>query len=200
MKNKIGIVFAASIIAMAGIGVSYAGFTDSLSIAGTVSTGTVDWVVDSYSGTWVYKVPGVTNEIVVSHDPLYIPPQGGFLVASSYAAYGGADDTVTVTYNNIFPCTDFTADVDTHYAGTIPAKINIVTPVNGLGLLDAYTTITILINNVQIPQDQLMGVQLHQGDTVVVTMLIHLPQDDNLQGLTGSFAVTIGIIQWNEGP
>jgi hypothetical protein len=42
---------------MAGVGISYAGFTDSIAIFGTVETATVELeIIDWYSGTWVYKV------------------------------------------------------------------------------------------------------------------------------------------------
>ena len=55
--NKTGTIFIVSILALAGIGISYAGFSDSISVYGTVDTATVtiDWI-GWYSGTWVYKI------------------------------------------------------------------------------------------------------------------------------------------------
>lgn len=56
--NKIGTVFLVSVLALAGIGISYAGLSDVIAVYGTVDTATVELVVESYSGTWVWKVWG----------------------------------------------------------------------------------------------------------------------------------------------
>jgi hypothetical protein len=55
--KKIGSIFMVSVLALAGIGVSYAGFTDAVYVYGTVDTATVeiDWI-GWYSGTWVWKI------------------------------------------------------------------------------------------------------------------------------------------------
>ena len=45
-----------------------------------------------------------------------------------------------------------------------------------------------------------VGTQLHYCDYVYVRLIIHLPQDNALQGLSGAFTGTIGVIQWNEYP
>ena len=59
--NKVGTMFFISILVLAGIGISYAGFTDSIAIYGSVNTATVDIeLVGWYSGTWVYKIWGFT--------------------------------------------------------------------------------------------------------------------------------------------
>ncbi len=55
-KTKIGSLLVIAILALAGIGVAYAGFTDTLTIKGDVDTATVSMEVVAYSGTYVYKV------------------------------------------------------------------------------------------------------------------------------------------------
>jgi hypothetical protein len=55
-KTKIGSLLVIAILALAGIGVAYAGFTDTLTIKGDVDTATVSMEVVGYSGTYVYKV------------------------------------------------------------------------------------------------------------------------------------------------
>ena len=69
-KNTIGTVFLVSILALAGIGVSFGGLTDILHVYGTATTGTVDLVVEDYSGTWVFKIWGFEE---IPNDPPGIP-------------------------------------------------------------------------------------------------------------------------------
>jgi len=59
IKNKVGVIFLVSILTLAGIGISYAGFTDTIYVYGEVDTATVDidWI-GWYSGTWVFKIWG----------------------------------------------------------------------------------------------------------------------------------------------
>ena len=55
-KGKIGTIFLVSILALAGVGISYAGFTDYIFVYGTVDTATVDIeLTDWYSGTFVWN-------------------------------------------------------------------------------------------------------------------------------------------------
>ena len=53
--NKIGTIFLVSILALAGIGVSYSGFIDVIKVHGEISTAYVDFEIEKYSGTWVWK-------------------------------------------------------------------------------------------------------------------------------------------------
>lgn len=136
--NKIGSLFLVSVLALAGIGISYAGFTDTLSIYGTVDTATVTWEVVDYSGTEVYKVPDNTefpNEIFYWHGfadawEVQLLPGNAIYVASSWASeytggpIGDFDPDVLLTWDNIFPCQDFKVDIVIQYTGSIPAKIN----------------------------------------------------------------------------
>ena len=55
---KIGAMFLISILALAGIGMGYAAWTDTITITGSVNTGSVEWAFTGYSGTWVWKVWG----------------------------------------------------------------------------------------------------------------------------------------------
>lgn len=57
-RNKIGSIFLVSVLALAGIGISYAGFFDTIHVYGEVDTASVeiDILEGWYSGTWVYKI------------------------------------------------------------------------------------------------------------------------------------------------
>jgi len=263
-RNKVGSLFLVSVLALAGIGISYAGFSDSISVSGSVSTATlhVDVMTDWYSGTWVYKIwgfpappesrpPGnpttysLANEILVYHGFVNKEPTPTAVLAWA-ASYGGNaeleaysyayDNTPTTdigaTYYNLFPCIDFNTDFIFHYTGSIPGRINTATifPVTGSNypgdginfltwlwnyhadhpLFGAWVTayfvtpiygtdgVTITGWTQGAPVD--VGQQLHNGNYVEVILTIHLPQDNNLQGLSGTFGGTISVQQWYDSP
>jgi hypothetical protein len=54
--NKIGTIFFASIFALAGLSISYAGLTDVITVYGTVNTATVEIEIESFSGTLIWKI------------------------------------------------------------------------------------------------------------------------------------------------
>jgi hypothetical protein len=203
---KIGAIFLISVLALAGIGVGYAAWTETINIQGTINTGSVDWHFIDYSGTWVYK--NLTNdECVVSDTPL----EGAdlYLVAWSFAEEGDDDHHLVVEFSNIFPCIDFEADATLEYTGTVPGKIyqlywNDFWPEDANEtLLDDVTTIEITLiypdgNTEELSLSDLCGLQLHQGYKLQVVMTIHIPQDDDYEGIFGDFNLDIGIIQWNE--
>lgn len=55
-KNKIGTIFLVSVLALAGIGISYAGFTDTINVYGNVDTATVSLEIEYYSCTLLWKI------------------------------------------------------------------------------------------------------------------------------------------------
>jgi hypothetical protein len=55
-RNKIGAAFLVSVLALAGIGVTYAGFSDNINVYGVLDTSTVTLEIEGYSGTWVWKI------------------------------------------------------------------------------------------------------------------------------------------------
>lgn len=147
MKSaKLGAMFLIAIMALAGIGMGYAAWTDTITIDGTVNTGNVDIVVERYSGTWVYKDLWVDTIEIVDHDwvdecdftqvvdGVTVPCTRDLAMGWMLIAYGFSDqkydadglpidDAITITFGNLFPCIDFVADVLFHYDGSIPVKI-----------------------------------------------------------------------------
>lgn len=134
---KIGTIFLISILALAGIGVGYAAWTDTITVSGTVNTGNVDIDIEYLSSTYVWKdvsehsmqvihVVKDTLGAVMWKDNDWVPDYDeDILVASAETTYAG-DDQITVTINNIFPLDNkcYIADVFLHYDGSIPVKIN----------------------------------------------------------------------------
>ena len=224
---KLGAIFLISIMALAGVGAGYAAWTDTIYIQGTVNTGSVGWDIVDYSGTWVYKVPeGIPganpdygNEINVRYisytNPNFKPiyPTGWIPIASAYAIQtqsdaGPVDDSVTVVFDNLFPCIDFEADFTVHYTGSVPGKINDITwrdawpedtdelyPTDPEEWIDYFTTLEITIGKLgadgeyhwtPISIDELYGYQLHKCNKIHIVMKIYLPQYYDDDGDSGT--------------
>jgi hypothetical protein len=123
------------------------------------------------------------------------------------------DYDVYLNWDNLFPGQDFKVDFVFQYTGSIPAKLwadyVLVNDDDGLlqQLLDdeavnikAYTATGTPGQawhiNMGEPVD--VGYQIHTGEYIYVKMTIHLPQNNWYQGLSGSFAASIGAIQWTD--
>jgi len=216
--KKIGLLSLALVLALGTLGVAYAHWTDTITIEGTVNTGSVDINVEYYSGTDIYKdvsndgivvvkwVKDATGQIIWSNGT---PPANGILVAWACAEPGEENDTVVVTYNNTFPCQNLTADFIVHYTGTVPAhvyaEIDTDDPwLEGLwnsGDAGVYGALVDMEGGYQFiePIEQL-PIQMHYCDYAKVWLWLHLPQDDAYMNLTGSFNATITAVQWNYTP
>lgn len=144
-RNKIGVMFIVTALALAGVGITYAGWTDTITVSGTAESGDVDMNIVEYSGTWVYKVDDHGIAKVAGHYgpnenpgpdnmPADILTEAGYYdedtdtkyewVAAAWAEpTPNVDDSVTITFENLFPCQDFVADFIVEYDGSIPARL-----------------------------------------------------------------------------
>jgi len=219
--SKIGAVFLFATLALAGIGVSYAGFTDTLNIYGTVQTATVEFTIVEYSGTWVWKVWGEgydgteiytyrgevgtePDEAAILAMPEFTGATNAELISYAYARDPTPEDPegkdVILEFTNLFPCIDFVADF-VFTVGTIPVKVtNIAYEVE-----TGYEWIGQLINNgiyatMRDPEDNPVeiGSQIHRDEEITVELHIHIPQENDLQGVSGSGSATLSIQQWND--
>ena len=207
---KLGVMFIVTAMALAGIGAGYAAWFDTIYVDGTVGTGSVEWEVIDYSGTYVWKVydapdTGYGPETVVTDNPEYsVPIEEGFRVAYAEAMPGTGDFDVDVIFDNLFPCIWFKADIVIEYTGTVPGKINDI--VYGYDPVDDWIEPLIASGNIYAvaydPAGNIvdLGYQLHENDIIYVELYIHLPQEDYLMGLSGSFTATFIVVQWNEYP
>jgi len=231
--KKIGLLALALVLALGALGVGYAAWTDTVTIEGTVNTGTVDIVVENYSGMWMWKLPGYTPDYELTTDPNYKPPpqllnyDKPFIVAYSCAAQTSAgatpapvDDSVTVTFNNLFPLMDggriipWEADFECHYVGSIPVKVMLdpitITADSGMDLSGLTTNVSgyVKLNGAsvwtKITNEQLEGLQLHYCDwvrfVVEITVPQHATEAENApnMGQSGTITGQIKVIQWNE--
>ena len=115
---KLGAMFLVSLMALAGIGASYSAWADTLTMNGTVNTGTVDveFIAPSAfgDGDAGYEISSITAWLVDM-------------------------DTMRVVVTNAYPCIDYFFDFGIHNAGTIPVQFH---PGWVISDLSAFITIT----------------------------------------------------------
>jgi hypothetical protein len=199
--RKIGILALTLVLALGALGIGYASWQDTITITGSVNTGSLDLVVEEYSGMWMWKVPGGTPDWELSTDPAYEPEGVGgygdpFIVAYASAAQtvvaqAPVDDAVTVTFDNLFPLDQlgpWGADFIVEYEGTIPV---IVTAAftgstgdaewlwdNGYAYVAFHYVTWDDVNDVWVIGDLITGpVQLHGGEHVLCVLCVDIPQD-----------------------
>lgn len=225
--KKLSLICLALIVCLGGLGIGYAAWTDDIAISGTVNTGTLDLEVVNQSNTWVWK-DVVTGELIRLHqyeyDPLNdVPPTA----SSILVAYADADcpigtpatpdDTVVVTFGNLFPNLDlagdevfgsYCADFLLHYNGSVPAMVSLGDITVSEPLLEPYMTVTFYEAtwDPATPQiDPVIGdviadnvVQMEFCQYILVVICIDIPEDPAYMGLAGTISGVINAIQWNE--
>jgi predicted ribosomally synthesized peptide with SipW-like signal peptide len=213
--KKLGLFSLALVLALGGLGVGYAMWSDTVTISGNVTTGTLDLVVENCSNTWVYKIVGPTGEghgIEIIHDWDSAPhtePDYSQLISSANATKV-ADDEIRVTIHNAFPLDGegevLRADFVLHYLGSIPVRVQTAT-LGCTGCACDYIKIlyyewdpkTGMGSAMTLP---ILGDQWHNCQYVKVVIAI---DEAKLQadgaaamGLSGQFNGTFKVVQWNE--
>jgi len=175
MKTKMIGIFAALMIALMLVGVSYAMWEKTITITGTVYTGVVD-----------VEFCGVT----VSSDETK--------VVSSWDAVVTDPEHITVTIDNAYPCIWYKIDADINNVGTIPVRIQSIT-VTGLPTYAEYT-LSGAVKGDQIDTTAMVTAGVHGAvDFLPFDINIHLkndpmtPMDDSF-----TFTVSINCVQYNE--
>jgi hypothetical protein len=196
-------------MALGMLGVGYAMWSDTVYLDGTVETGTVDIVVDNTSDTWVYKViqgGGILFEPAPLGGLTVIGDDDGtyMLIASANTSYCGQD--VAMTFQNLFPTTsgNITADVKLHYVGSIPAHIALddlaYSVISGADLTQYMVEEWDYKPNGEAWQYDVdpETIQLHYCDYLWLKVRFLLPQDNALQGASGTISGSLVATQWNE--
>lgn len=150
--KKIGTLFLISILSLATIGISYAGYIDVITITGTVTTGTVDIDLEYVEGTWVWKnienhhrninyglatpedipedddnQPGDDFTANQETPSWYTDPN--MLLYSYVTAFNDSqqDDLIHIKWDNITPIEgiekEYVIKLKLHYVGKTPARI-----------------------------------------------------------------------------
>jgi len=209
MKTKMVAIFATLMIALMVVGFTYAMWFETLTITGTIETGSFDvdlslchyWDVEDEEKPWV---------------------------ANATAELSDDNKTLTITVVNAYPCFGFIVVFDIHNDGTIPAKLtnfNIwgnLTYADGTevelddipewiegnwslwypdsdphGDPDEYGTDWCELYNL------VEGYQLDECDMLVIAVYFHVYENLDLQieppeDALLEFELTFDAIQWNE--
>lgn len=206
--KKIGLLALALVLALGALGVGYATWTDTITIEGTVETGSVDINVEYYSGTIIYK--DLTDDSLQTY--FYVADDQGVIkwsmgtpydegnanhvfVASAAACPDGRDDYVDVDYVNAFPTQCLCADFIVHYVGSVPAMVTADFDTwdsmlewlwdNGyVTLYAARVTIVDEPGNWQFSVGEMIEgpIQMHECQYAKIWIWIDLPQDEELVG------------------
>lgn len=151
-----------------------------------------------------------------------------YAAVTGYSEDANGAETVTVAFDKLFPVTDnlmydFIVDILWHYDGSVPAKVNqidnfVLNADQGTDpdlLAELNYTMSIFRctedgmplgkdGNV-LPWERLNeadwiepGDQLHHCNYVMILIGVDVPQDNTLMNLSGSFTMSMDVIQWNE--
>jgi len=181
MKSKMVAIFAALMVALMVASVSYALWSETITISGTVNTGEVDV-------EWTWGDP---------YDDDDCPPEkdvSGMTVNPVDTDNDGDIDKLEVTINNAYPCINYYLPIDINNTGSIPVIISDVT-INS-GNLPAGATLEILEDEVNDP-DIGVGVQLEPGEEAYGVLHVHLSNEAH-ENAEYTFSISITVVQWNE--
>lgn len=204
--KKLATICLILMVALGLLGLGYAHWTKTLSVKGTVNTGTVkaefreaftddDEVVND---TTKDSLDDGLDPAASGPDP---KPRYDKNVGSCSASVNATDNQkATFEMVNAYPSYHNTAWFLIHYSGSVPAHISGVR-VNGVSVTpcvptpfdlsgDGVADVTIHVTGIEICQ------QLHYCDLVWLDLDVHVLQDAP-QGATMTFDVEVDLTQWN---
>jgi hypothetical protein len=212
-KGRIGSLFLVSVLAFASISVSYASVTGGFVVQGVTRTVATEFYVEAVTGMDVYKVwdvndgvdppeycivwdetseiliiSGVIGEIPDEDDVIdWAEKNNGNAMRISYASVEldeleNNNYDVNLTYKNVFPGVNHTAGFIFCYK-EIPVEIEI--EFNHIKDDDFTDYLSYEVFNVSKQEGQWVKVDESNYRLVEITLL--LPQNNDLQGLAGSF-------------
>ena len=213
--KKIGLLCLAVVLALGALGVGYAAWTDTITIEGDVTTGSLCWefvqcrLLDDYEpidpgGDYPTPTPDYTCS------PGF---EGGtFWALDKNVGWGGQNisadgKTLYVTLNNVYPCYFNELGWYVHNCGTVPLKVDHIL-INGTTKLTASGYVPIDFNgdgkdDFEIRYGDNFGAQIEPGENSMLefSLWMHVLQPCP-QGMLDELTFTIEIVavQWNEYP
>jgi predicted ribosomally synthesized peptide with SipW-like signal peptide len=170
MKSKMVALFAGILIALAVIGFTYAYWTETIKIEGSVATGELD----------------AEFSAATCKDNETPPPDvGTCTVTLSDSDNDGDNDTATITISNAYPSYVCDVTLTIHNCGTIPLKVVSVTITNP-NPNELEVTLT----------NDPAGKTLAPSETLTFDLHIHV-KDGAAEKASYSFSAVVDIAQFN---
>ena len=181
MNTKMAAIFGVLIIGLAAMGASYAVWSETLTVSGTVAAGEFD---AEFSAAFTDDDETVDNSSKDADDAGPDPKECGpnptryaYDTATSSASGVGAK-TATVTVMNSYPSYYTTAWFDIKNTGTVPLNISSVTPTN----VPSELTVTVV--------EDPTGTELEMGEEAQLGICVHVGAGAS-EGTTYTFGVTV---------
>jgi len=185
MKTKMTAIFAILMIALMAVGVSYALWSKTIYIEGTVNTGKFDAIFTGpytpWTATYVDPLPphailpvpadklaGITVTVDTQHTPKEDP------------------ETLIVVIDGLYPYITIHINYMIQNSGTVPWIVNKVTP-----------DVSAFPGTVTVTPPGLIGTQVDGGASTAADLEVHIT-NAAVQSTTYYFTVTIEVVQWNE--
>ena len=189
MNGKMAAIFGVLIIGLAVMAASYAYWTETLSVSGSVSTGNLD---AEFTAAFTDDDETVNNATLDAGDDGKDPKACGpnparydYDVAESSAEINSADPHIaTITVANSYPDYNTTAWFEIKNTGTIPVKISGVNFANVSDKLEVKTVV------------DPTGTTLEPGETAQLGVCVHV-KPDAAEGASYTFNVTVDVEQFN---
>ena len=168
--KKVWVIGLILTLCLATVGASYASWTKTLDINGTVDTGQLNVeflncaVTDS-------EQPNVPDGPVDT---------GSTLVVCLDTTGDGHNDSMEVSMEGGYMCYTATVTFDVHNFGTVPVKVRVV---------DITETVP---GTVEVAVVGIMGVQIEPGQSIPGTLTAHVATNE-----TGSYGFDVYIEAWN---
>lgn len=190
-RLPLGLLAILLIVLLAGVGVAYGLWSETLTINGTVNTGEVDV---GFSG------PYVTEWVDVNGYPKWEPREKDryaecTAVATNLDPNSNGNEGITITVDDAYPSYHCAVKFDISNLGTVP--VHITRPYVPEGQeIPSWVTVSACY-----PQ----WYQLHPGNSAWAWILIHFTNDDYDNELvdengTYTFTFQVDALQWNEAP
>jgi predicted ribosomally synthesized peptide with SipW-like signal peptide len=194
-RLPLGLLAILLIVLLAGIGVAYGLWSETLTIDGTVETGEVDVMFE-----WVEKseMVSINGAAPVAEPTSPIDKSGAANCITEIEDLGTDEETLVVEVTGAYPSWHCIVEFDVKSVGSVPVHVyepeaDVDTP--AWADLDCNYKPAHGI-------DPLVGFeQLHDGQFIECKLTIHFTNDDEVdEDATYSFLYTIEAVQWNEQP
>jgi hypothetical protein len=204
-KTAVPAIFAIAIIVLGIAGFSYAHWSETLSLNGSVTTGKL--CIRFYNIDHKDKgVDWTCGPKFMSPDPMQRPDGKNIGTTTLTLEQGDCPQLLTVVMNNTYPSYYEGIEFHPYNCGTIPLSLMNVTITTDYGTYvltnSGYKQLNLTADgkpDVEIYWGNSFHMQIDPNDWIEVSFQIHVLQDAP-QNTTMHFTITMLFINWNEDP